>query len=103
MLYRCDFIGVRKGALGQRRSFTKEVLAENVHEAEIRLYESYDHISDLKIQEWPGKTYRIVRFFAHTTDRKIIGTGLSIEEAREHCQRPDTSKAGEWFDAFEEE
>jgi len=47
------------------------------------------------------KTYRIVRFFKDK-ESEIIKEGLSLEEAKEHCQDPDTKGEG-WFDGFEEE
>ena len=45
--------------------------------------------------------YRIVRFFRVSTRRKIIMVGLTRAQAMEHCSRPDTSRAGVWFDGFE--
>jgi hypothetical protein len=70
-------------------------------------------------------TYKIVRFFhgkagadGHLQSRKrTIETGLSLEQAQEHCNDPDTSsttctsaagrartrKHGDWFDGYYEE
>lgn len=50
-------------------------------------------------------TYRIVRFYAPHLhkEREVIETGLSLEEAQEHCNRDDTSEDGEWFDGYMEE
>ena len=45
--------------------------------------------------------YRIVRFFRVSTRRKVIAVGLTRAQAMEHCSRPDTSRAGVWFDGFE--
>lgn len=53
-----------------------------------------------------SKTYEIVRFYAedgHPDHGKIIKSGLTIEEAKEHCQDPDTEEKGVWFDGFREE
>tara|TARA_R100000781_G_scaffold33754_1_gene24486 strand:- start:1301 stop:1456 length:156 start_codon:yes stop_codon:yes gene_type:complete len=50
--------------------------------------------------------YKIVRFYKdsdHPDNHKIIKTGLSEEEAQEHCQRDDTHKAGVWFDGYTEQ
>lgn len=47
------------------------------------------------------KTYRIVRFHLKGA-REIIATGLTLEEAQEHCSRDDTRGDG-WFDGYEEE
>lgn len=47
-------------------------------------------------------TYRIVRFFQSGRQR-VMDTGLTLEEAREHCSDPSTegkSSAGDWFDGF---
>ena len=59
-------------------------------------------------------TYRIVRFYQEH-DSEVIKTGLSLEDARAHCNDPETSsttasaetlrraKSGEWFDGYEAE
>jgi hypothetical protein len=46
-------------------------------------------------------TYSIIRF-RFQGDREVIETGLSLDEAREHCRREDTHGEG-WFDGYEEE
>lgn len=63
-------------------------------------------------------TYKIVRgFFSDDYDDETIETGLSLEEAQEHCRDPETSSRsctapalialtevrGSWFDGYEEE
>ena len=61
------------------------------------------------------KTYTIVRGF-FDGEREVIATGLTLAEAREHCQDPETSSrtcspetaahVGEdrvWFDGYDEE
>lgn len=49
------------------------------------------------------ETYKVIRFYADF-DRpsKVILTGLSLDEAQEHCRRPDTRGEG-WFDGYEKE
>jgi hypothetical protein len=53
-----------------------------------------------------GKTYKIVRF-QFKGENEVIATGLSLEEAQEHCNRDDTHSKGEWdgmwFDGYIEE
>jgi hypothetical protein len=46
-------------------------------------------------------TYKIVRFFFNE-DSEDRETGLTLEEAQEHCQRDDTHGDG-WFDGYTEE
>jgi hypothetical protein len=52
-------------------------------------------------------TYRIVRFFRDDRDTETIVRGLTLEQARAHCQREDSR--GEdftgcaWFDAYTSE
>ena len=60
--------------------------------------------------------YKIVRFF-HSGIRRTIKTGLTLEEARDHCRDPETSSYtckkvcgvkrtkshGPWFDGYEAE
>lgn len=49
------------------------------------------------------RVYRIVRSYAPHLNRspQTIKTGLTLEEARAHCKRPDTRKAGCWFDGYD--
>lgn len=47
-------------------------------------------------------TYNVIRFrFDGGGEREVIETGLTLEEARAHCQREDTHGEG-WFDGYEE-
>ncbi len=51
-------------------------------------------------------SYKIVRFYRdtdHVDHLKIIDTGLSLDEAQEHCQDEDTHERGVWFDGYTEE
>lgn len=63
-------------------------------------------------------TYKIVRMFRDNNKRRrIIETGLSLEDAQTHCRNPETSsstatsaeakrrtrKYGPWFDGYEKE
>lgn len=62
-------------------------------------------------------TYRIVRRFYRGNAPQVIETGLSLDEAREHCNDVESSSSsctspagrarllsmGEWFDSFERE
>lgn len=60
-------------------------------------------------------TYKIIRFYRNAgIRRRIIQTGLALEQAQKHCQNPETSsdtcttktgkartrKIGPWFDAY---
>jgi|TARA_R110002020_G_C16044034_1_gene753958 hypothetical protein len=50
--------------------------------------------------------YKIVRFCFdndHEDHHKVIRTGLTLEEAQEHCQSDDTHEPGVWFDGYENE
>ena len=44
-------------------------------------------------------SYQVIRLFKCGRPPKVIRRKLSLEEARIHCQRPDTRGEG-WFDAF---
>ena len=46
-------------------------------------------------------TYKIVRF-RFKGGNEVIATGLTLEEAQEHCSREDTHGDG-WFDGYDEE
>lgn len=53
------------------------------------------------------ETYKIIRFFENGQDKEVIKTGLTLEDAQEHCQREDTSGVDEngirFFDGYTEE
>lgn len=53
-----------------------------------------------------GKTYKIVRQYKdgnHPDHHKVIKEGLTLAEAQDHCQSPETEEKGVWFDSFYEE
>ena len=53
-------------------------------------------------QEWRSKmTYKIVRYQFYG-EPKIIKRGLTLEEAKKHCNEPNTEGI-DWFDGFTEE
>jgi hypothetical protein len=48
-------------------------------------------------------TYKVVRFYKDAMrDKKVILTGLTLEDAQAHCKREDT-RGDDWFDGYEEE
>lgn len=61
-------------------------------------------------------TYSIIRFYQQQ-DEEVVDTGLSLEDAQEHCNDDDTSSStctteegelrteecGPWFEGFREE
>jgi hypothetical protein len=45
-------------------------------------------------------TYKIVRFFRRDSEgRRVVATGLTLEDAQEHCSREDTH-GDSWFDGY---
>lgn len=61
--------------------------------------------------------YKIVRFYFNTSSRRVVKRGLTLEEAKVHCNDPETSSStakgrsakqrtktlGPWFDGFTKE
>lgn len=61
--------------------------------------------------------YKIVRMYRDTSEHRIIKTGLTLQEAQEHCRDPETTSSkctlpanvahteqfGPWFDGYDEE
>lgn len=63
-------------------------------------------------------TYKILRFYKdERKDREVIKTGLTLEQAQQHCDDPESSsqtckqpenkshtkKHGDWFDGYTKE
>ena len=62
-------------------------------------------------------TYKVIRMFRDSKKRMVIKTGLTLEEAQEHCRDPETSSStatgltekmltrnfGPWFDGYDKE
>lgn len=60
------------------------------------------------------QTYRIMRYFFEGHCPQIVHTGLTLDEAQEHCNNPETDsttctsatarqlavKRGRWFDGY---
>ena len=50
------------------------------------------------------ESYKIVRMYRESGKKsRTITQGLSLEEAQEHCNRPDTRKESVWFDGYSRE
>jgi hypothetical protein len=47
-------------------------------------------------------TYRIVRFYSDDRPREVIEERVTLEQAKEHCNDPDT-QSDWWFDGYEKE
>jgi len=51
------------------------------------------------------ETYKIVRYFAPSQKKKsrVVKTGLSLTDARKHCNDPNSRKDGVYFDGYTKE
>jgi hypothetical protein len=50
-----------------------------------------------------ASTYEIIRFYTDEKDPRhltVIRSGLTLDEAQEHCKREDTH-GEDWFDGYE--
>jgi len=46
--------------------------------------------------------YKIVRFYKNNRKSRTIKSGLTLEQAQEHCNDPKTRKEGVYFDGYTE-
>jgi hypothetical protein len=57
------FIGVKNGSIGKRQNFTVTTEAENFEDAKIKLYDTHEHITILKVNNKPvDKDYTFNEF-----------------------------------------
>jgi hypothetical protein len=51
------------------------------------------------------ETYKIIRYYAPNQHKRarIIKTHLSLEQAQEHCNNPNTRVEGVYFDGYTKE
>lgn len=49
----------------------------------------------------PNARYKIIRCYQQEGKKaKTVQTGLTLEQAQEHCSNPNSRKAGVYYDAF---
>lgn len=75
----------------------------HIEESIILTNEELNKIAKIANKKTDQKSYKIIRFFQDSNKpNKVILTGLTLEQAQNHCQDPDTSGDG-WFDGYDEE
>ena len=47
------------------------------------------------------RCFRVIRYFYKSGRRRVIHNNLTEAEAQRHCGRPDTKRAGVWFDGYD--
>ena len=55
-------------------------------------------VADLQVVD--GQPYKIVRFYQDERPKEVIVRGVTLAQAKTHCQRDDTHGDG-WFDGYE--
>lgn len=92
-------------------------LTERVTKAGLDVLETSGSAFESEDSEDEQPTYKIRRFYQGDYDTETIETGLSYEDAKDHCNDPESSsrtttnaaglaltrERGEWFDGFERE
>lgn len=50
------------------------------------------------------KTYKVIKYFKDKPGKQqVMSRGMSLDEAKSYCSRPETKKEGEWFCGYTEE
>lgn len=61
--YKFYFTGVKNGSIGKKQNFTVITKAENFEDAKLKLYDSHEHITILKVNDKPvDKDYTFNEF-----------------------------------------
>jgi hypothetical protein len=85
-------------AIGVQAAELRTLLTDEAFEALLEVSDDDDEDED----DDDDETYKVVRhcFDQDSPDNgRVIATGLTLDEAQEHCQREDTHGEG-WFDGY---
>ena len=61
--YKLNILAVKNGSIGKRSKFTVNIEAENIDKAILKLYDTFEHIQVLKVNNKPvNKDYTFTEF-----------------------------------------
>ena len=73
---------------------SKEIMPKGEFEGTLCLAEAEDE----------KKKYKVVKYFKDKPGKQqVMSRGMSLDEAKSYCSRPETKKEGEWFCGYTEE
>ena len=102
--YKFSFLGLKIGSIGNRRKYSLVIKAENIINAELKIYETHEHVQILSVngnlisKDYDIKKleiiplFKVYKVFRKSQRRQLIEKNLTREQAQRLVQSfPDSN------------